>query len=251
MEAICTGTEQSNWVLASSEQLEVDGANLSFTLSSDRLVKIEVQLGSAGNLLHADGGILAVTVKVTQADTGDQCIMPQVQMNLAAGNRLALISVPLFFAKNGTVLEVHAKSTNSGDVSVGGKVWVTDIAPADVSGVAVPGDAMTLENDAITSAKFDESSAYPVTVAMKEAGSVIVRGTIDDTVAPSTTEFEADDITEATADHFIGRIIIFVTGVLQDQQTDITDYALNGGRGHFTVTALTEAPSDGDTFVIV
>lgn len=76
-------------------------------------------------------------------------------------------------------------------------------------------------------------------------------GTIDDTVTPTSTEFEAGDITEATADHFNGRIIIFTSGVLQYQASDITDYALASGRGHFTVTGLTEAPSDGDTFIIV
>ncbi len=250
MDTICTGTEQSDWDLAASEQLEIDAANTSFALVADRLVKIEVQLGSAGNLLAAAGTLLAVIVKVTP-DTGDKCVFQQKQMNLPAGETLAFISFEPFWAANGTVIEVHAKSTAAADSSVGGKVWVRDVAPADISGVAVPGDEMALEDDAITSAKFDESSAYPVTLAMKEAGASIVRGTIDDTVGPTTTEFEADDITEATADHFIGRIIIFVTGVLQYQQTDITDYALNGVRGHFTVTALTEAPSNNDTFVIV
>jgi len=250
-ENIGTGTEQNDWDLASSEQLEVDAANTTVTLGADRLVKIEVQLGNAANLLHADGGILAITVKVTPADTGDKCIISQVQMNLVAGDQLALISIPEFWAKSGSVLEVHAKSSNAGDSSVGGKVWIYDVAPADISGVAVPGDEMTLENDAITSAKYDESTAYPVTEAMKEAGSVIVQGTVDDTVSPSTTEFEAADITEATPDHFNGRVVIFVTGDLQYQATDITDYAINGGKGHFTVTALTEAPSDTDTFVIV
>ncbi len=249
MDTICTGTEQSNWNLAASEQLEIDGANTSFTLTADRLVKIEVQLGSAGNLL-AGNSSLAVTVKVTP-DTGDKCIFPQKTMSIPAGETLALISLDPFWAANGSSIEVHAKSSAGADASVGGKVWVRDIAPADISGLATPGDEMTLEDDAITSAKYDESTAHPITVAMKEAGAVIVRGTVNDAVAPTTTEFEAADITEATADHFNGRIIIFVTGVLQYQASDITDYALNGGKGHFTVTALTEAPGNNDTFVIV
>ncbi len=93
------------------------------------------------------------------------------------------------------------------------------------------------------------------TAAMLAAGSTIIQGTIDTTVAATTTEFEADDITEATADHFIGRVILFTTnGVdnrLVGQATDITGYVLNGGRAHFTVTALTEAPINNSTFVIV
>lgn len=219
MDNICTGTEQTNWNLFASEQLEIDGANTGFTLIADRLVKIEVQLGNAANLLHTDGGILAVKVKVTPIDTGDECEKQSISMNLKAGVQLALISIPPFWAKLGTVIKVFAKSTNSGDISVGGMVWIYDIDP--------------------------------LSVAMREAGSVIIRGTIDTTVAPSVTEFEADDITEASPDHFNGRVIVFVTGNLLGQATDITDYAQNGGRGHFTVTALTEIPGNNDTFVIV
>lgn len=87
---------------------------------------------------------------------------------------------------------------------------------------------------------------------LQKSASVIQQGTVDNTaVAPTTTAFESDDITEATADHYIGRIIIFTSGALLYQATDITDYVLNGGRGVFTYTATTEAPANDDTFVIV
>lgn len=77
-------------------------------------------------------------------------------------------------------------------------------------------------------------------------------GTVDTGVfTPTTTEFEADDIAEATADHMIGRKVIFTSGVLQYQATSISDYALSGANGHFTVVALTEAPGNNDTFIIV
>jgi hypothetical protein len=80
----------------------------------------------------------------------------------------------------------------------------------------------------------------------------MVPGTIDTTAFSSTTtEFEADDITEATADHFNGRIVIFTSGVLLYQATDITDYAIASGRAHFTVTAMTEPAGNNDTFIIV
>jgi hypothetical protein len=81
----------------------------------------------------------------------------------------------------------------------------------------------------------------------------ILNGTVDtatNTHTPTTTVFQADDITEATADHFIGRIVTFLSGVLANQSTDITDYEAVGGIAQFTVTALTEAPSNNDTFKI-
>jgi hypothetical protein len=71
--------------------------------------------------------------------------------------------------------------------------------------------------------------------------------------AATTTAFAADGFTEATDDHFNGRLITFVTGNLIGQQTDITDYdAAGGAQGNqeFTVTALTEAPGNDDWFVI-
>jgi len=80
----------------------------------------------------------------------------------------------------------------------------------------------------------------------------ILPGTVDSTaVSPTTTSFESDDITETTTNHYNGRIIIFTSGDLLGQATDITSYTINGGRGVFTVTALTEAPADNDTFIVV
>ena len=87
---------------------------------------------------------------------------------------------------------------------------------------------------------------------LERSASVIIRGTVDTAgLTPTVALFEADDIVEATADHYNGRIVIFTSGALTGQATDITDYALVSGRGRFTVTAMTEAPGDGDTFVIV
>lgn len=98
------------------------------------------------------------------------------------------------------------------------------------------------------------TDALGATAAARLSTAVLAEqtGTIDTAgFAPTTTEFEADDITEATADHYNGRVIIFTSGALQYQATSITDYALSGGRGHFTVPALTEAPANNDTFIIV
>ena len=82
----------------------------------------------------------------------------------------------------------------------------------------------------------------------------IIVGTVNTGVeASTTTTFQSADITEATADHFNGRIVVFYDSAdaLYGQATDITDYALNGAEGKFTVTALTSAPADADKFVII
>ena len=61
----------------------------------------------------------------------------------------------------------------------------------------------------------------------------------------------ADEIATAAADHYNGRIVIFTSGTLAGQATDITDYELVGGIGQFTLTALTSAPSNDDTGIII
>ena len=64
----------------------------------------------------------------------------------------------------------------------------------------------------------------------------------------STTQ-ASTNLTEATDDHYIGRTIIFSSGALQDQASDITDYV--GVNVVLTFSALTEAPAAGVSFVIV
>lgn len=85
------------------------------------------------------------------------------------------------------------------------------------------------------------------------ATSVMQTGTVDNTAfTPTTTELETSSITTAAANHWVGRNIIFTSGTLQGQATVINAYSLSGGgRGHFTYTALTSAPANGMTFVIV
>jgi hypothetical protein len=71
-------------------------------------------------------------------------------------------------------------------------------------------------------------------------------------VEASATEFETANITEATANHYVGRAVIFKSGVLTNQAATIQAYSLSaGGKGHFTVTPMTEAPANADKFVIV
>ena len=90
-----------------------------------------------------------------------------------------------------------------------------------------------------------------------ESNKGIIVGEVDNaTFTPTTSAFEAFRISpnateETTADHYIGRNVLFTTGNLQGQMSDITDYALDNSKEKFTVTAMTEAPSDSDRFVVL
>lgn len=55
--------------------------------------------------------------------------------------------------------------------------------------------------------------------------------------------------TEATNDHYNGRTALFISGALKGQAASISDY--DGSTKSFTVSALTEAPTSGNKFVVV
>lgn len=85
-------------------------------------------------------------------------------------------------------------------------------------------------------------------------GTLVAQGTVTNAgFTPTATEFEAGDITEATADHFIGKTVYPTSGALIFQAATITDYALSSGRGHFTIAGFAsgETIANAVTFVIV
>lgn len=133
---------------------------------------------------------------------------------------------------------------------------VTDALPDSGALTSLATAAALTTVDGVVDAIKVITDALGATAAARLALSagVMVPGTVDTATnshTPTTTEFQADDITEATADHFNGRVVIFTSGVLINQATDITDYVAVGGIGQFTVTALTEAPSNNDTFIVI
>lgn len=74
----------------------------------------------------------------------------------------------------------------------------------------------------------------------------LVTGTVQ---SGSSTSVVTTDLTETTNDHYNGRTIVFRSGALAGQASQITDY--NGTTKELTVNTLTKAPTNGDTFAIV
>lgn len=78
-------------------------------------------------------------------------------------------------------------------------------------------------------------------------------GTVDTSTFTPTNSgscvFEASGITEATADHFNGRSIVFTSGVMLASAVDIVDYEFSGNsKAKFTCTQAQETPTNGITF---
>lgn len=89
----------------------------------------------------------------------------------------------------------------------------------------------------------EDTTAADTLERMAEGGVPLIVGT------GSTTSVIETDLTEATNDHYNGRTLVFTSGALSGQASQITDY--NGSTKQLTVSTLTEAPANGDTAVIV
>lgn len=116
-----------------------------------------------------------------------------------------------------------------------------------VSTRAATGAAMAL-TDAAVDAVWNELRSGHTTLGTFgesfdgiEAGAAVA-GTL------STTQMTTD-LTEATTDHYKGRSIIWITGTLKRQASDVTSY--DGATKKLVFSAVTEAPLVGDRFVLV
>jgi len=98
--------------------------------------------------------------------------------------------------------------------------------------------------------QINSSSAAAVRQAL--AANEFIPGTVTTAgLTPTTTQFECSDITTAAADHYLGREWYWTTGTLTGQRGSISAYSLVSGRGRFTISTQTSAPSNADTGIVV
>lgn len=116
-------------------------------------------------------------------------------------------------------------------------------AVANVTLVATTTDVTNQVTADVTAISGDSTAADNLEASLE----TLVLGTATGT--PTTTTMPDSALTEATNDHYNGRIIIWRTGVLAGQATDITGY--NGTTKTFTFTATTDAAGASDAYVIV
>lgn len=167
---------------------------------------------------------------------------------------------------NNTSGDIQDNGTTS--IVLNNEQWGTSAALATVDTVvdAIEVDTQDIQTRlpaALVSGKMDSdataiNSSTAAAIRLALSAGQIIPGTVDNTAFTATSSiFESDDITEATADHYGGttgneRVILWTTGALTGQVAEISDYELTAGRGRFTVgTAMTEAPADNDTFLII
>lgn len=85
-------------------------------------------------------------------------------------------------------------------------------------------------------------------IKMAAAADVIIATGVVGSGTITTSSFPTN-LTNTHAQAYVGRVIAFTSGVCAGQETNITGYVVLNGV--LTVTALTNAPSAGDTFVML
>lgn len=102
--------------------------------------------------------------------------------------------------------------------------------------------------DIPTVSEFEARTLTAADIAKLSASVGTIVSAVAETGTLSSTQMTSD-LSEATNDHYIGRIILWTSGALTNQATDITDYA--GASGLLTFTEVTDVPANNDTFIIV
>lgn len=206
--------------------------------SEATLCQALVELGDGTKNLDGTGGNFQFVITV-----GGQTLQPSPRtVAFSTAGRSAWVSDPFLVPANAEVV-VSALSPNGADTDVDVTARLLEVGVASTKIGQVQ-----LVDDAITSAKFDESTAYPLRAnTLNLAMAAVITGSAV-TGTLTTTQFTCD-LTGYDNDRLIGRTITFTSGPLTGESADITDY-VDGSPSTITVAGLTEAPTNGNTFVI-
>ncbi len=206
-----------------------DNAGATFDATTDSLNKIR----DDRTLPAADYVVVGDTLaRVTLTDT----VTTYTGNTKQTGNNFTRLGAPAGASVSADIAAVKAETASIQTETTAIDVLTKAAGDGDLAAIKVILDALT--------------AAGAAKLAL--GATTMITGIVSwDNTNATTTVIYSSDITEATADHFNGRLFVPTSGALLGQYTDITDYALDTGEGKFTVTALTEAPADNTTFVII
>ncbi len=242
--------------------------------------------GVCGDVIDNSGGFVSITNDAISQETIPDTVWNEIRSaHISAGTFGEGINVASLSANSINSTVIASNAITSAGIATGaitsakfaiGAIDAAAIATNAIDADSLATDAVTeIQSGLATSATLAEVKAktdsltftipnaidsnivdiYGISAAsqnMSISTVTMVRGTITDaSFSPTSTQFEASDITNASANFYTNRTVIFTSGSLANQARGITIYTLTGGRGHFTVDALTSAPANGDTFIIV
>lgn len=122
------------------------------------------------------------------------------------------------------------------DISVGSVDWTGSVLGPIVNSQGYQGVNIAQMNSSSTAA-----------VRQQLAADAIYVGTV--TGATSVTSLVDSGLTQSATDFWKGRVVIFTTGSLAGQATDIVGFT--PGSDQLTLSRLTSAPNTSDTYIIL
>ncbi len=169
------------------------------------------------------------------------------------GITLTLQNAQLAFAARGGPTFVQCTITGGTLVAVdANQAFITAISTTAFTQVVIQ---LATSAALISSGNFNVSqinSDASAAVNLSKSAAGMPYATVDNAgFAPTTTQFETSSITTGYADHYKKRLVLWRTGTLANNVTDITAYSVVANRGHFTVSPMPAAPGNGDGFVVV
>ena len=220
------------------------GAGLGSLVQGSSIVGGYMKRNGTGVALAVDEDV--TTEGTYQAPTSAAQVRIGTPANMRAGCYELHFHNDLFTSADYVMISLGG-ATNMADIMM--EIQLTDFDMNTDIGLRIPAALVSGRMDSNMSA-INDAAASAVRLALS-AGQMIP-GTVDNTAFTATTTIlESDDITEDTADNFNGRNILWTSGIMIASMTAITDYALTGGRGRFTVSTMPETPGDNDTFIVI
>ena len=195
--------------------------------------QIKVRIGPA--VAVGDGFTPVTTLSLSSAD--------EAELLKADGAATVSISGATFAAITGADGWYDLTLTTSHTDTVG----TLDVVINDDSLILPIFARFQVVEEAVFDAYF-AASATGVPALLANMGSAAPGIVVSTCASGSTTTSIATNLTEATDDHYNGRIITWTSGVLLGQSRRIDDY--NGTSKAITVVATTDAPANTDGFVI-
>ena len=229
-------------------------STLAITASTGRVTAGTV-IDKAGYSISGTLTTLDGLNNLSAADVNAQCDTAISDAALATAASLATVDSNV----DAILVDTNELQTNQGDwATATGFATAADLVTVDANvdailvdtGTTIPAQITALNDFNPATDTVDVGALGGDTAALanlaESAGTMVTGAAVTGTLS---TTVMTTDLTEATDDHYNGRVIIWTSGALVNQATDITDY--NGTTKALTYTATTEAPSNGDTFIIV
>lgn len=269
-----------SWYHVVVASITVDAQTVNFVACAFRIVSAtrglagtalpDAAADAAGGLVISDAGGLDVdtmdsNISAILADTGtdgvvianDAITAAKIADDAIAAEHLAAGAiVAATFAANAITSTVVADNTLTAAKIAADAITEAKIADDAIAAEHIAAGALVTASfgaDFLTSALIADDAFtndhFATDAITGDTVKTVISTAVNDPGAAATTTVFITDLTEATDDHYNGRIIVFTSGALSGQATDITDY--DGTTKEVTVTALTEAPADNDTFDIV